>query len=96
MTNPHDVIIKPLVTEESMMQIADKKYTFAVDTRANKTEVRNAVEKIFGVKVEKVNTINMKGKFKRMGRTAGKRSDWKKAIVTLTADSKEIELFEGM
>jgi len=96
MTNPHDVIIKPLVTEESMMQIADKKYTFAVDRRANKTEVRNAIEKIFGVKVEKVNTMNMSGKFKRMGRTAGKRSDWKKAIVTLTADSKEIELFEGM
>lgn len=96
MTNPHDVIIRPLVTEESMMQISDKKYTFAVDRRANKTEVRNAVEKIFGVKVEKVNTINMKGKVKRMGRTAGKRSDWKKAIVTLTTDSKEIELFEGM
>ncbi|NLM04080.1 MAG: 50S ribosomal protein L23 [Clostridiales bacterium] len=96
MTNPHDVIIRPVITEESMMQIADKKYTFVVDRRANKTEIRKAIEQIFDVNVEKVNTMNMKGKFKRMGRTAGKRSDWKKAIVTLTADSKEIEIFEGM
>ncbi|SDL17810.1 50S ribosomal protein L23 [Natronincola ferrireducens] len=96
MTNPHDIVIRPLVTEESMTDIADKKYAFVVDRRANKTEVRRAIEKIFGVKVEKVNTMNMKGKFKRMGRNVGKRPDWKKAIVTLTQDSKEIEIFEGM
>ncbi|MCC5912590.1 MAG: 50S ribosomal protein L23 [Clostridiaceae bacterium] len=96
MTNPHDIVIKPLVTEQSMMDIADKKYAFVVSKRANKTEIRRAIEKIFGVKVEKVNTANMKGKTKRMGRFEGKRPDWKKAVITLKADSKEIELFEGM
>lgn len=96
MTNPHDIVIRPLVTEQSMAEIADKKYVFVVDRKANKTEIRKAIEKIFGVKVEKVNTINMKGKVKRMGRNVGKRPDWKKAYVTLTQDSKEIELFEGM
>ncbi|AOY75102.1 50S ribosomal protein L23 [Clostridium formicaceticum] len=96
MTNPHDIVIRPLVTEESMNNIADKKYAFVVDRKANKTEIRRAIEKIFSVKVEKVNTVNMKGKVKRMGRYVGKRADWKKAIVTLTQDSKEIELFEGM
>ncbi|SET57373.1 LSU ribosomal protein L23P [Natronincola peptidivorans] len=96
MTNPHDIVIKPLVTEQSMADIADKKYAFVVAKRANKTEVRKAIEKIFGVKVEKVNTLNMRGKVKRMGKNVGKRADWKKAIVTLTEDSKTIELFEGM
>lgn len=96
MTNPHDVIIRPLVTEQSMADIADKKYAFVVDRKANKTEIRKAIEKIFGVKVEKVNTVNMKGKVKRMGRNVGKRPDWKKAYVTLTEGSKDIELFEGM
>jgi len=96
MTNPHDIIIKPVVSEQSMTQMADKKYTFVVKKKSNKTEIKKAVEKVFGVKVEKVNTINMLGKFKRMGNHEGKRADWKKAIVTLTADSKEIEFFEGM
>ncbi len=96
MTNPHDIIIKPVITENSMEAMADKKYTFVVDRRANKVQVKQAIEKIFGVKVEKVNTMNMIGKVKRMGATQGKRADWKKAIVTLTPESKEIEFFEGM
>ncbi|HZX21630.1 MAG TPA: 50S ribosomal protein L23 [Clostridia bacterium] len=96
MTNPHDVIIKPIITETSMDEMADKKYTFAVDRRANKVEIKQAVEKIFDVKVDKVNTINMVGKVKRMGAKKGKRADWKKAIVKLTSESKEIEFFEGM
>lgn len=96
MVNPHDIIIKPMVTEQSMSDMAEKKYTFVVSKKANKTEIKKAVEKIFGVKVDKVNTINMLGKYKRMGAHVGKRPDWKKAIVKLTADSKEIEFFEGM
>ncbi|KAB3528888.1 50S ribosomal protein L23 [Alkaliphilus serpentinus] len=96
MTNPHDIIIRPLVSEQSMEAMADKKYTFVVMKTANKTEIKKAVEKIFGVKVEQVNTMNMLGKYKRMGRNEGKRADWKKAIVKLKADSKEIEFFEGM
>ncbi len=96
MVNPHDIIIKPMVTEQSMSDMADKKYTFVVSKKANKTEIKKAVEKIFGVKVDKVNTINMLGKYKRMGANIGKRPDWKKAVVKLTADSKEIEFFEGM
>ncbi|CCQ93485.1 ribosomal protein L23 [[Clostridium] ultunense Esp] len=93
---PHDIIIKPIITEESMNEMAYKKYTFKVDRRANKSEIKKAVEKIFDVKVEKVNTINMLGKEKRMGVHVGRRPSWKKAIVTLTEDSKEIEFFEGM
>ncbi|KAB3535474.1 50S ribosomal protein L23 [Alkaliphilus pronyensis] len=96
MTNPHDIIIRPLVSEQSMESMADKKYTFVVDKKANKTEIKKAIEKIFGVKVEKVNTMNMTGKYKRMGKNIGKRPDWKKAIVQLKPDSKEIEFFEGM
>jgi large subunit ribosomal protein L23 len=96
MVNPHDIIIKPMVTEQSMSDMAEKKYTFVVSRKANKTEIKKAVEKIFSVKVDKVNTMNMLGKYKRMGAHIGKRPDWKKAIVKLTADSKEIEFFEGM
>lgn len=96
MSTPQDIIIKPLITEESMDSMADKKYTFKVDRRANKSEIKKAVEKLFDVKVEKVNTINMLGKQKRMGVNVGRRASWKKAIVTLTEDSKEIEFFEGM
>jgi len=73
-----------------------KKYTFVVDKRSNKTEIKNALESIFGVEVAKVNTVNMRGKMKRMGRFEGKRPDWKKAIVTLTDKSKTIEFFESM
>jgi large subunit ribosomal protein L23 len=96
MTSPHDIIIKPLVSEQSMDAMAEKKYTFVVYKKANKTEIKKAVEKIFGVKVDQVNTMNMTGKMKRMGKHIGKRPDWKKAIVKLKANSKEIEFFEGM
>ncbi|KGG81004.1 50S ribosomal protein L23 [Caloranaerobacter azorensis H53214] len=96
MRSPHDIIIKPVITEKSMNDMAERKYTFVVDKRANKTEIKNAIEQIFGVKVKKVNTMNMKGKVKRMGIHVGRRPNWKKAIVTLTSDSKGIEFFEGM
>lgn len=96
MRDPHDIIIRPIVTEASMDNMADKKYTFVVDKKSNKTEIKNAVEKIFGVKVASVNTMNMLGKKKRMGASVGKKNDWKKAIVTLTEESKTIEFFEGI
>lgn len=96
MRDPHDIIIRPIVTEASMDNMADKKYTFVVDKKSNKTEIKNAVEKVFGVKVASVNTMNMLGKTKRQGIHVGKRPDWKKAIVTLTEDSKTIEFFEGI
>ena len=92
----YDIIIKPVVTERSMENIESKRYTFKVDTRANKSEIKKAVETIFGVKVKQVNTMNITGKKKRMGANVGKRPDWKKAIVTLTEDSKEIEFFESI
>lgn len=96
MRSPHDIIRKPLITEKSMSDMSEGKYTFVVDKKANKTEIKNALEKIFGVKVDKVNTMNMKGKLKRMGANVGRRASWKKAIVKLSADSKGIEFFEGM
>lgn len=92
----YDIIIKPVVTERSMEAMEMKRYTFKVATNANKSEIKKAVETIFGVKVKQVNTMNITGKKKRMGANVGKRSDWKKAIVTLTEDSKEIEFFEGI
>ena len=97
MKNIYDIIRRPVITEQSMADVADKKYVFMVDIDSNKTEIKEAVETIFGVKVAKVNTIRMQGKVKRTGAyPAGKRADYKKAIVTLTADSKTIEFFEGM
>ena len=97
MKNVYDIIRRPVITEQSMAGVADNKYVFMVDINANKTEIKEAVEAIFGVKVAKVNTIRMQGKVKRVGANpAGKRADYKKAVVTLTADSKTIELFEGM
>ena len=97
MKNVYEIIRRPVITEQSMADVADKKYVFMVDINANKTEIKAAVEAVFGVKVAKVNTIRMQGKVKRVGANpAGKRADYKKAIVTLTADSKTIELFEGM
>lgn len=90
-----DIIKRPIITERSSDLMADKKYTFDVDVRANKTQVKDAVEEIFGVKVEKVNIMNYKGKFKRMGRFGGYTNKRRKAIVKLTADSKEIEIFEA-
>ena len=95
--NAYDVILRPVITEQSMDSVADKKYVFQVAINATKTEIKAAVELAFGVKVAKVNTIRMQGKVKRTGAyPAGKRADYKKAIVTLTADSKTIEFFEGM
>jgi large subunit ribosomal protein L23 len=96
MRSPHDIIIKPIITERSMDDMAENKYTFAVDKKANKSEVKKAIESVFGVKVEKVNTMNMLGKVKRQGVNSGRRPSWKKAIVKLTDDSKKIEFFEGM
>ena len=92
----YDIIKKPIITERSMMGAQDNKYTFEVAKEANKTEVRQAVEKIFGVNVAKVNIMNVNGKTKRMGRYVGKTADYKKAVITLTADSKEIEIFQGL
>ena len=91
-----DIIIKPVITEASMDRIADKKYTFKVAKDATKPEIANAVEVMFGVKVAKVNTINMKKKPKRLGVHSGYTSEWKKAIVTLKPDSKTIEFFDGL
>lgn len=96
MKAPQDIILKPVITEKSMDELQAGKYTFKVDTDANKTEIKKAVEVLFGVKVAKVNTLNCNGKEKRVGRFVGKTSDWKKAVVTLTEDSKAIEFFEGM
>jgi len=96
MRNPHDIIIKPVITERSMDDMAYGKYTFVVDRRSNKTEVKKAIETIFGVKVDKVSTMNIIGKIKRQGAHSGKRADWKKAIVKLKEDSKRIEFFDGM
>ena len=95
--NAYDIIKRPVITEQSMESIADKKYVFMVDINANKTEIKAAVEEVFGVKVAKVNTVRMQGKMKRTGAyPMGRRSAYKKAVVTLTADSKTIEFFEGM
>lgn len=91
-----DIILRPIITEESMMGTADKKYTFKVAKTASKSEIKDAVEQLFGVKVEKVNTMNCKGHLRRYGRFEGYTASWKKAIVTLTADSKTIEFFDGM
>ena len=92
-----DIIIKPVITEASMDVLAEKRYTFKVRSDATKPEIAKAVEAMFnGVKVEKVNTITMKKKPKRLGVHFGYTSEWKKAIVTLTADSKTIEFFDGL
>lgn len=91
-----DIIRKPVITEKSMNGMEDKKYTFIVDVHADKTMIKKAVEEVFGVKVKSVNTMNRLGKEKRVGVHVGKRPDTKKAIVTLTEDSKAIEFFENM
>lgn len=93
----YDVILKPVITEKSMAGMSDKKYTFLVHPEANKSQIKKAVEKMFeGTKVEKVNTVNYDGKNKRRGMTTGKTAKTKKAIVQLTADSKDIEIFAGL
>ena len=92
----HDIIIKPILSEKSYSGIQDKKYTFVVDKKANKTEIKLAVEEIFGVQVEKVNTANVRGKWKRMGQNVGLTASYKKAIVQLKKDSKSIEFFDSL
>ena len=96
MKTAYDIIIKPIITEQSMEATEEKKYVFQVANDANKIEIKKAIEEIFKVKVKSVNTINVKGKEKRMGVHVGKTAAYKKAIVTLTAESKPIEIFEGM
>ena len=97
MKTAYDIIKRPIITEQSMADIDMKKYVFEVAKDANKIEIAKAVEEAFGVKVAKVNTLNMQGKLKRMGaQPAGRRPSWKKAMVTLTPDSKSIDLFENM
>ena len=97
MKTAYDIIKRPIITEQSMADAEMKRYTFEVDKTANKIEIAKAVETLFkGVKVAKVNTISVRGRLKRMGRTAGYTSDWKKAVVTLAEGSKTIEFFDGM
>jgi large subunit ribosomal protein L23 len=96
MRTAYDVIIKPVITEKSMMGVAEKKYVFEVAKDANKIEIKKAIEEIFSVKVDSVNTMNVSGKVKRMGVHVGKTASWKKAVVQLSADSKALEIFEGM
>ena len=97
MRNAYDIVLKPVITEQSMESVGDKKYVFKVAVDATKTEIKAAIEEIFDVKVAKINTVRMQGKVKRTGAyPAGRRAEFKKAVVTLTADSKTIEFFEGM
>lgn len=96
MKTVYDVLVRPIVTEATMTEIADKKYSFEVLPEATKPEIAAAVEKAFGVKVEKVNVINVKKKPKRLGVHSGYTKSWKKAVVTLKADSKTIEFFDGI
>lgn len=91
-----DIIIRPIITEQSMQAMEANKYTFEVAKTSNKSEIKKAIEAIFSVKVAKVNTMNMTGKVKRQGMNVGKRPNWKKAIVTLTDDSQPIEFFDSM
>lgn len=97
MKSAQDIVIRPIITERSMNGIAQGKYTFEVAKTANKIEIATAVETLFpGVKVDSVNTMSVRGKMKRMGKNAGMTRSWKKAIVTVKADSKKIEFFESM
>ena len=91
-----DIIVRPIITEKSMAGIGDKKYTFEVAMNATKVDIARAVEELFGVKVQKVNTLHVRGHLRRQGRSEGNTPAWKKAVVTLTGDSKAIEFFEGM
>ena len=91
-----DIIIRPVITEKTMADMEEDKYTFEVAKKSNKSEIKKAIEEIFSVKVAKVNTMNMAGKVKRQGMNVGKRPDWKKAIVTLAPGSEPIEFFDSM
>ena len=94
--NAHEIIIRPVITEKSMAGAMEKKYTFEVADKATKVDIAKAVAEVFGVQVAKVNTVHVRGRMRRQGRFVGYTKSWKKAIVTLTADSKTIEFFEGM
>ena len=96
MRDARDIILAPVITEKSMDAMADKKYTFKVAKNAEKIEIARAVEELFSVKVKKVNTLNVSGQRRTRGRTFGYTADWKKAVVTLTPESKGIEFFESM
>lgn len=96
MKTPYDIIIRPIISERSMDDVADRKYTFVVDKKANKDEIKAAVEEAFGVTVVRVNTANYDGKLRRQGRTQGYTPAYKKAIVTISESSKTIEFFEGL
>ncbi|MBR2377680.1 MAG: 50S ribosomal protein L23 [Clostridia bacterium] len=96
MMKERDIIIRPLLSEKSYADIATKKYVFVVDKNSNKTEIKLAIEKLFDVQVESVNTVNCRGKLKRMGRNEGFTPNYKKAIVQLKADSKTIEFFDSL
>ena len=96
MKAPQDIVVRPVITERSMRDMEQNKYTFVVDKKANKIEIKKAVEELFGVKVERVNVVNYMGKMRRMGRNIGRKANWKKAFVKLAEDSKKIEFFEGM
>ena len=96
MKTAHDIVIAPVITEASMAALGQKKYTFRVMKNVNKQEIAKAVEELFGVKVAKVNTVTVNGKMRRYGRFEGYKASWKKAIVTLTEDSKTIEFFDGI
>lgn len=96
MKAPQDIIIAPVITERSMVGFADKKYTFKVAEDATKIDIARAVEEIFGVKVDSVNTANVRGHMRRMGRYEGMTASWKKAVVTLKKDSKTIDFFDGL
>ena len=96
MRSAYDIILEPVISEQSMDVAMDKKYTFKVATDANKTQVKHAIEEIFGVEVARVNIMNYDGKIKRMGRYVGRTAAYKKAIVTLTEDSKTIEFFDSL
>lgn len=96
MKNPHDIIVRPVLTEKSYDGIAEKRYVFEVAISANRTEVKKAVEEIFSVKVKNVNILRQQGKVKRMGLHSGRQAECKKAYVSLTEDSKTIEFFDGM
>lgn len=92
----HDIVIRPIITEKTMTGTTMKKYTFEVDKKATKIDIKKAVEKLFGVQVSKVNTLHVRGQFRRQGRSEGYTRSWKKAVVTLTENSKTIEFFDSM
>lgn len=96
MKTAYDIILKPVISERSMADVQNRKYTFKVAVDVNKTQVKQAIEEIFGVEVDKVNIMNVNGKLKRMGKNIGRTASSKKAIITLTAKSKEIEFFQGL